>query len=240
MRILRNQRDAARRSNPPCARGFTLIELLVVIAIIGLLDCAAAAGRAGGPRSRRRRSQCANNLKQIGLALHNYHNSKLCFPPGYIDGNTIAASNARQRRGSELGLGVLHSALPRRDQHLEPDQFQRGGGNRQPTRRFRSRLCRSTSARSDPLQQAFGVYDSTFTSRPWRPWRIATTSAATAGWNVYSNAGGLYLPKDPTYGDRDAGRRRRHGLDGSAARRAWPATACFIATATTLETSRMD
>ena len=70
-------------------RGFTLIELLVVIAIIAVL-IALLLPAVQAAREAARRAQCVNNLKQLGLAAHNYLSSQSCFPAQSMPNNVNA------------------------------------------------------------------------------------------------------------------------------------------------------
>jgi prepilin-type N-terminal cleavage/methylation domain-containing protein len=105
---------------------FTLIELLVVIAIIAIL-VALLLPAVQQAREAARRSSCKNNLKQIGLALHNYHDTHRAFPPGYIVrgvGPTEMAAAETTANGPGFAWGTM--ILPMIEQTALYDQLDFG------------------------------------------------------------------------------------------------------------------
>jgi prepilin-type N-terminal cleavage/methylation domain-containing protein len=100
------------RSSAGSRSGFTLIELLVVIAIIAIL-IALLLPAVQQAREAARRTQCKNHLKQLGLAMHNYHDSMLVFPFGSI---SKIANSAPAPGTSNTRQNWFHMILPYVDQ----------------------------------------------------------------------------------------------------------------------------
>ncbi len=131
---------AVRRKN-----GFTLIELLVVIAIIAIL-IALLLPAVQQAREAARRTQCKNNLKQIGLALHNYLDVFSCLPIGYIDTAIPAQTNANNMDGGWSWAALI---LPQMEQGPLANQFNfnyfpHGDNSTHAQVRANSALCATT------------------------------------------------------------------------------------------------
>jgi len=108
--------------------GFTLVELLVVIAIIGIL-IALLLPAVQAAREAARRSQCTNNLKQIGVALHNYHDVHKGFAPGYINNPPNHANGSGPVSGNFSQWGWAALILPFMEQGPLHDQLDVGNIN---------------------------------------------------------------------------------------------------------------
>jgi prepilin-type N-terminal cleavage/methylation domain-containing protein/prepilin-type processing-associated H-X9-DG protein len=141
---------------------FTLIELLVVIAIIGVL-VGLLLPAVQKIRETAARMKCTNNLKQIGLALHNYHDSQNGFPPGYIDGNNDPNSTPDNDVGPGWGWAAL--MLPYLEQGNVANQINFklpvGMGVNAQISQLSLAIYQCPS---DPYQQPFPVYDSSFST----------------------------------------------------------------------------
>jgi prepilin-type N-terminal cleavage/methylation domain-containing protein len=112
-----------RRENRGHDTGFTLVELLVVIAIIGIL-VALLLPAIQAAREAARRVACTNNLKNLGLAVLNYHDAKKHFPVsmGYVREGGEAPADVEQPC-----TGWILNTLPQLEEQALYDRFQQGG-----------------------------------------------------------------------------------------------------------------
>ena len=102
--------------------GFTLVELLVVIAIIGIL-VALLLPAVQAAREAARRMQCANNMKQLSLALHNYHDTNKRFPPAATWPTSASGFNLGMQNQNKFGPSWVVLLLPYMEQQTVYDAF---------------------------------------------------------------------------------------------------------------------
>ncbi len=173
--------------------GFTLVELLVVIAIIGVL-VALLLPAVQAAREAARRSQCSNNLKQVVLAAHNFHDTHLKFPPGMLSAEPVATYVS----STDQGIGPIASLLPYLEQKPAADLIRRSLSHeiREPTwwndastqdasrMKTKSLVCPSTDpyrhAADRTLTTLYPYYLDTSTS-PWETYYTGSTVPDTAG-----------------------------------------------------------
>jgi prepilin-type N-terminal cleavage/methylation domain-containing protein/prepilin-type processing-associated H-X9-DG protein len=184
--------------------GFTLIELLVVIAIIAIL-IGMLVPAVQKVREAAACLQCVNNLKQIGLALHNYHDANKQFPSGYVDGNTSTTSTPDNDVGP--GWGWASYLLPYLDQGNLYNQidFSQGVGIGANVQVSQTPLL-VFQCPSDGNQQPCVLYN-------WNTYGGSSPPTITVahgnyigcnGWvECFNNAGGNYQPSSDGGGAED-------------------------------------
>jgi prepilin-type N-terminal cleavage/methylation domain-containing protein len=187
-------------------RGFTLVELLVVIAIIGIL-VALLLPAVQSAREAARRMQCSNKLKQLGVALHNYHDTYKAFPstPG---GNGILSAN-RGTVQNWMRWGGLASLLPFVEQQAVYDRidFRFSWDSTDNSNGFQNRLVRRIklddvfTCPSDP-GSGLGITDFAQTS-------YCFSRGPQASWDVGNG-------QEAGFGDGNNWHRFRDILDGTA------------------------
>src|SRR5262245_4228022 len=113
----------SRRSLPSRRRqAFTLVELLVVIAIIGVL-VALLLPAVQSAREAARRMQCSNNVKQVMLAMHHFHDANLVLPPGAVRGATATVAHTKFSLPVNIKHGWAPFILPFMEQKPLADKY---------------------------------------------------------------------------------------------------------------------
>jgi prepilin-type N-terminal cleavage/methylation domain-containing protein/prepilin-type processing-associated H-X9-DG protein len=180
----------------PVRAAFTLLELLVVLAIIGTL-LALLLPAVQRVREAANRVRCQNNLKQIGLALHHYHDNVGSFPPGYVwipmlGGMEPCPNPPGDPTDTDPGWGWAALLLP----YLEQDNLSRQIDVRSPARDPRYDQLRATVLPIFlcPSDWAAGIYD--MVSDLGMPMGQAATNSYAASYGS-----GLRIAREPDRGN---------------------------------------
>jgi prepilin-type N-terminal cleavage/methylation domain-containing protein len=139
--------------------GFTLIELLVVIAIIAIL-IALLLPAVQQAREAARRTECKNNMKQIALGLHNYHDVFSCFPPGYTARNVSRTDPVTAETGP--GYSWSFAVLPQMEQANIANQINTSLDSQDPAHLaiVANTVLKPLLCPSDTVENTFEVIDS--------------------------------------------------------------------------------
>ena len=164
-------------------RGFTLVELLVVIAIIGIL-VSLLLPAVQAARETARRIECTNNLKQVGLALHNYESAHRTFPPGFISRTTGPWPGGGNSPVPEVGPGWSFFAM------ILP-QLEQAGLHSQIDFRLPISSPANQAARSTKVK-AFQCPSDTWTD-PVTPWPTTLGISGLAPTSYIACLGGEHL-----------------------------------------------
>jgi prepilin-type N-terminal cleavage/methylation domain-containing protein/prepilin-type processing-associated H-X9-DG protein len=140
------------------SRGFTLVELLVVIAIIGIL-IALLLPAVQAAREAARRTQCTNNLRQIAIAAHNYHDSHKTFPPGL---NQFKFKTDPKHRGNSLFV-FLFAYMEQENvvsgwDHGDPLSNTAGGLQARTAAVVDTLICPSDLIEENPVETQWGYF----------------------------------------------------------------------------------
>jgi prepilin-type N-terminal cleavage/methylation domain-containing protein len=171
-----------RKSRP----AFTLVELLVVIAIIGVL-VALLLPAVQAAREAARRSSCNNNLKQVGIALHNFHDTFGTFPPGQSDDD-----------GRSLGIGTF--LLPFMEQQPLYNQIYNGfSGLTASNMSYPTPVILLTERRGHPNVDSWATVPMGKSGQPWEvPFHNTVRSTVVKPWRCPSSA--MPTHDDDNYG----------------------------------------
>jgi prepilin-type N-terminal cleavage/methylation domain-containing protein/prepilin-type processing-associated H-X9-DG protein len=202
--------NPSSRRDRPKPGGFTLIELLVVIAIIGVL-IALLLPAVQAAREAARRSQCVNNLKQLGLGMHNYHSSVGSFPMGSCPTTPIGTTSARNGWGNWSAQALMLPFLEQQAIYNAANFWVPNTSNAGEGARLNSTACYTLitvfQCPSSPMYPAGWTSESGGPSTSQSPWTNywASLGSSMDQYGSHTNArpNGVFEVGGMAYAERD-------------------------------------